>query len=150
MRSVAILIGAEFDMPLMPWTEDLSVGVEELDADHRQLFAMVNALFDAVEGGSSGDLLAAFFDALVDYTRDHFAREEALMAACHYPGLPSHRMEHFQLAERGHQLRGQFLLGDAEPVSRDLLGLFNGWLTTHIRITDGAYIGCVGVGAAGN
>ena len=131
-------------MPLMQWTEELSVGVESLDDDHRQLFAMVNGLFDAIEGGTGGELLGALFDALVDYTRDHFTREEALMAARHYPGLAAHRAEHAQLAERVHALRRNFLGGvakplKAEPVGQELLVLFKTWLTSHIRVTDCGY-----------
>ena len=126
-------------MPLMLWTEELSVGVEALDADHRQLFAMVNGLFDAIEGGTEAELLGALFDAIIDYTRDHFAREEALMAVRHYPGLAAHRIEHIQLAERVHELRRNFLAGGLEPVRQDLLVLFKTWLTSHIRVTDCGY-----------
>ena len=126
-------------MPLMLWTEELSVGVEALDEDHRQLFAMVNGLFDAIGGGTGGELLTALFDALAAYTRDHFAREEALMAARHYPGLPAHRAEHLQLAERVQELRRSFLAGSVEPVSQELLVLFKTWLTSHIRVTDFGY-----------
>ncbi len=126
-------------MPLMLWTEELSVGIEEFDADHRQLFAMVNGLFNAFEVGTGAELLGALFDALIDYTRDHFAREEARMAACHYPGLSTHRAEHLQLAERVHELRRHFLAGSVEQVNRDLLVLFKTWLTSHIRVTDHGY-----------
>ena len=126
-------------MAFASWNEELSVGVEALDADHRQLFAMVNGLFDAIEGGTGNDLLAALFDALVDYTRDHFAREEALMAARHFPGLAAHRAEHIQLAESVHQLRQRFLAGAAEAVGHELLVLFKTWLTSHIRVSDRAY-----------
>ncbi|MEI6557918.1 MAG: bacteriohemerythrin [Rhodospirillaceae bacterium] len=124
-------------MPLMLWTEDLSVGVDSLDADHQQLFAMVNGLFDALEGGCAEPLLAALFDALIDYTRGHFTREEALMAARHYPGLA--RAEHVELAARVDALRDRFLSGSAEPVSQELLVLFKTWLTSHIRVTDCGY-----------
>ena len=126
-------------MPFASWTEELSVGVDALDEDHRQLFAMVNGLFDAIEGGTGGELLAALFDALVDYTRGHFAREEALMAARHFPGLAAHRAEHIQLTESVHHLRQRFLAGAAEAVGHELLVLFKTWLTSHIRVSDCAY-----------
>lgn len=126
-------------MPLMLWDQELSVGVEAIDAEHRQLFAMVNGLFDAIEGGTGGDLLAALFDALIAYTRDHFAREEALMAERHYPGLAAHRAEHRELAERVLALRQTFLSGAIEQVNQELLVLFKTWLTSHIRITDCGY-----------
>ena len=126
-------------MPLMLWTEELSVGVEALDEDHRKLFAMVNGLFDAIEDGTGTVLPGALFDALLDYTRDHFAREEALMAARRYPGLAAHRTEHAELAERVHELRQNFLAGSLEPVRGELLVLFKTWLTSHIRVTDCGY-----------
>ena len=126
-------------MPLMQWTEELSVGVESLDDDHRQLFAMVNGLFDAIEGGTGAGLMSALFDALLAYTRDHFAREEALMAERHYPELAAHRVEHAELAERVHALRRSFLTDGGDGVGQELLVLFKTWLTSHIRVTDRAY-----------
>jgi len=126
-------------MPLLNWSPDLSVGVDALDDDHRQLFALVNQVHDAIQAGCAEPLLAPLFDRLVDYAREHFRREEALMDEGHYPGLAAHREEHLLLATRVHELRRRFVGGSVENLNLELLVLFKTWLTSHIRISDLQY-----------
>ena len=126
-------------MPLLQWSDDLSVGVEALDCDHKHLFAVVNDVFDAVGTGAEGPRLVTLFDQLITYTRDHFAREEALMAAGHFPGLAAHRVEHAELAGKVIELRRRFFEHTLDERNPELLVLFKTWLMSHIRVTDLQY-----------
>jgi len=126
-------------MPLMQWCPDMSVGVEDLDADHRRLVALLNEAHDAILAGTAGTLLAPALDRLAAYCRDHFAREEALMEACGFPELAAHRAEHAELASRVHGLRDRLLGGSVENLNMELLVLFKTWLTSHIRVSDARY-----------
>ena len=56
-------------MPLMNWTEKLSVGVAVIDDDHKKLVAMVNELYDAMQAGRGKDTLGRILDGLVQYTK---------------------------------------------------------------------------------
>ena len=50
-------------MPLMTWTDRMSVGVAVLDEDHRKLVAMVNELYDAMQAGQGKEKLGRVLEA---------------------------------------------------------------------------------------
>ena len=56
------------EMPLMNWTDKLSVGVAVIDDDHKKLVGMVNELYDAMQSGRGKDSLGRILDGLVQYT----------------------------------------------------------------------------------
>jgi len=126
-------------MALVQWHEDLSVGIELLDQDHRCLFSMLNELYDAVQYGTEATVITSLLDRLVLYTQDHFRHEEALMAECGYPDLINHRSEHNHLTAKVSELRQRLTDRSLESLSLELLVLFKTWLTSHIRISDFQY-----------
>ena len=82
----------------MQWDSRHSVGNETLDDQHRNIVAQCNALddclADAGEDGDEGDRkFRKIFDELMALSREHFATEEALLAASGYPMLDEHRNE---------------------------------------------------------
>ncbi len=79
------------------WDEAYSVGVDEIDEQHRALFELGNSL--------SGDELTQgeikkYIMELYRYTRKHFAAEEKLMKESDYPGATAHRALHGELISR--------------------------------------------------
>lgn len=100
--------------PRLVWREEWCLGIEALDTDHRELVRLLNLLLESqgqaledseghqadggqrpVEPGQEADLAA-----LIAHLREHFRREEELMAAIAYAGLEDHRSEHaMQIAE---------------------------------------------------
>ena len=126
-------------MALVQWQESLSVGVGALDQDHRSMFSMLNQMNDALQDGTEGAMMAPLLDRLLLYTREHFAREEALMAECGYPDLAAHRREHQQLAVQVRALHQRLTDGSTESLGREVLVLFKTWLTSHIRVSDFLY-----------
>src|SRR5271166_1440668 len=81
-------------MPLMVWTEDMSVGVKAIDNDHKKLIDMLNELNDGILAGKTSLALESVIEGLLRYTKFHFAREERLFAETGYPGGPAHKAEH--------------------------------------------------------
>ena len=77
-------------MPLMTWTDKLSVGVGVIDEDHKKLVGMVNELYDAMQAGQGRDSLGRILNGLVQYTKFHFAREEKCFAQTGYPAAVPH------------------------------------------------------------
>ncbi|MCG6535935.1 MAG: hemerythrin domain-containing protein, partial [Syntrophales bacterium LBB04] len=65
------------------WDPKYSVCVELLDAQHRELFAIMNRLTDIYESGSK-DLLPVLQD-LVKYVMDHFSAEDKILIKASYP-----------------------------------------------------------------
>lgn len=82
----------------MQWTEDLKVGVTFIDADHEDFLTLLNAAAAA----SDADFPTCF-EALAHHTREHFAREEALMDETGFFAVDIHKREHARvLAEVEH------------------------------------------------
>lgn len=80
-------------MPLV-WTQDLSVGVKEIDAQHRELFKRINSLLDAMGEGKGKGEVGRLLDFLEGYVVLHFRTEQSHMARTFYPGYRAHRKEH--------------------------------------------------------
>jgi hemerythrin len=96
------------------WRDDWLLGIETVDADHKELVRLLNLLLSEKINGprdrvaphspsapsQPGRDQVARFGALVDHLHDHFRREEAIMLSVGYPDFEAHRGEHsMQIAE---------------------------------------------------
>jgi hemerythrin len=128
-------------MALLSWDDAYLVNINEVDIQHRKLFALANDVHDAVLLNAAGPALRRTLEELVKYTRYHFATEEKLMEDYRYPGLESHRLEHDTLTEQ--VLDFWDMYNEGKPVhSLEFLNFLKDWLVNHILIVDkkmGAY-----------
>jgi len=60
-------------MSIMKWNDAYSVGVEEIDNQHKGLVNNLNELFDAMSIGKANDVLGKILDQLIRYAQIHFA-----------------------------------------------------------------------------
>ncbi|MBE9532262.1 MAG: hemerythrin, partial [Proteobacteria bacterium] len=72
-------------MQRVKWHDGLSVGVDEIDGQHRALFKAVNAFLDSVESASNMDDVAVVITFLEEYLEVHFETEERAMIEHGYP-----------------------------------------------------------------
>lgn len=129
-------------MSLMIWTSAMSVGVPELDEDHRVLIRIVNQLAESKKNDDHAGILRQSIYSLLRYAEFHFAREEKVLAACDFPGITHHKQVH--RAFTAHMQKLAKALDDdetpaAEIVSQDLLYYLKDWLNHHILIEDMSY-----------
>lgn len=125
-------------MAFMTWNDDLSVGVETLDKQHTVLVETLNDLHAAMMKGQARAVAGELLHKLVKYTRDHFASEEAMMAATNYVALPTHRLKHRELTKQVEDFVARYENGDI-TLSVQLLNFLSEWLTTHIQGEDKQY-----------
>lgn len=123
----------------MVWDRILSVGVEEIDDDHRRLLDLFNILNHSVTEGSAPEYLAAVLEELINCTAWHFSHEERLMLRHGYEGLAQHRAEHEELIRSARELQHKILQAGLQVAEEDLVYLER-WLTQHI-LTDDAKLG---------
>jgi len=117
----------------MKWTEAMSVGVEDLDEDHRQLIHLINAL-------NYGDAdFAHIFNQLLDYTCGHFEREEAFLEGIGYPGISGHRAQHDAFADQVSVMLKRHKDGIVEDEDAQVKDFLWTWLKGHILIEDLRY-----------
>jgi hemerythrin-like metal-binding protein len=125
-------------MALMTWNSSYSVGIRTLDHQHTGLFENLNDLHTAMMKGHAQSLTGPLLRKLADYTRKHFAAEEALMASTRYPGLASHRELHRGLTRQVEEYVARFEKGEI-TLNLQLLDFLRNWLTNHIQKTDKEY-----------
>ena len=117
------------------WDNILSIGVDEIDEDHRKLIHIFNILNHAVAEKESAEYLAACLDELIYCTVWHFSHEERLMLKHRYEGIEEHKAAHRELIEAARELQGQ-LLQTGQRVADEQIVFLERWLTAHILTTD--------------
>lgn len=76
------------------WKPDMSVGLPEIDEDHRQLLRIFNEFSAAAEAGQGPEHLAATLEQLIRYVSYHFRHEENFFMRTNYPDYAIHKAEH--------------------------------------------------------
>ncbi len=79
---------------LLPWTDDLLIGVPAIDKQHAQLASVLNRVAEAVKTGQSQERIRSLLEELLALTRYHFETEERLMERVNYAGREAHVREH--------------------------------------------------------
>ncbi|MGB2602658.1 MAG: bacteriohemerythrin [Candidatus Sulfotelmatobacter sp.] len=126
-------------MPLMTWTEKLSVSVKVLDDDHKRLIALINDLHDGLKAGHGKETLGKILDGLVSYTRFHFEREEQFFAKTGYPNSHAHKKEHDDLTHQVLSVQAKYKGGADTTLSMEVMDFLKTWLTNHIQGSDQKY-----------
>jgi hemerythrin len=125
-------------MALMIWNDTLSVGVKELDDQHRGLVQTLNDLHAAMIKGQASQATGELLRKLVDYTRRHFATEEKFLRSANYPAFAAHHAKHIDLTHQVETYVERFESGEA-TVSVHLLSFLRDWLMNHIQKEDRNY-----------
>jgi len=125
-------------MALVVWNDTLSVGVKSVDDQHTVLFNTINDLHAAMMKGQARTMIGGLLQKLLDYTRNHFSEEEAMLQTVRYPGLPEHRVMHRNLTKQVEDYIARHEKGDL-TLSNELASFLSDWLKTHILNVDQTY-----------
>ena len=121
------------------WTDKYSVGIQEVDDQHKRLVELVNDLYEAMTAGRGSEVLGTVFNTLLAYTRTHFAEEEKLMQQCGFPGFSEHKQLHERLTQQVIDLGEQFREGKSS-LTVHVATFLKDWLVKHIQGTDRKYV----------
>jgi hemerythrin len=121
---------------MIAWKPSLSVGVEEIDAQHQELFRRAGLFLESLGTASRKDtgILLSFLRL---YCVSHFGAEEAWMRETDFPGAAAHQKQHdgfikdlMALTAQHEKPRGPGLQPErvAEWLER--------WLTAHVTRVD--------------
>ena len=120
------------------WTDDLSVGVEEIDDQHKELIRRVNQLATAVLKKVGKNKIKSTLNYMNQYAEYHFLFEESYMAQYDYPGLGDHKNEHQRFKTVCRKLKSDFEKeGATENFALKLQMFLIDWLILHLQNYDG-------------
>lgn len=128
-------------MAYMNWSDDLSVGVSEIDEQHKNLVAQINALHDAMRSGQGKEALEKILGELAAYTRYHFGTEEKYMQRFGYPAYAAHKAEHDAFVAKVADFQAAYASGRL-GLSIDVMKFLRDWVATHIKGNDARYTSC--------
>ncbi len=117
------------------WSNSFAIGLPMIDAQHKQLFELIDGLHQAMRGGKSKEVLAAVLGKLVDYTVKHFGAEEGIMRSRNYSSLSEHMLIHEQFTARIREFEKQHKAGRV-LMTIELMDFLQNWLVSHIRTID--------------
>lgn len=123
---------------LFHWTDDLSVSIPEIDAQHKVMIGYINDAYKAMQDRSSGDEIKKILKNLLDYSRVHFADEEKLLMESSYPETKEHQIEHLEYCNRILDFYAQFVSGESNLAVK-IAPYLRGWLYNHIMVSDKKY-----------
>jgi len=120
---------------MFEWKPEFAVGMPHIDAQHRELFRLAEALYVAMSAGQGKAALEGTLDRLVKYTEEHFAAEERLMRLNDYTFQAAHKAEHRALTRKVVDFQTEFNHGRA-TLAVPVLQFLRSWLEGHIKQSD--------------
>ena len=122
-------------MPLFKWSKSHAVHINEIDAQHRNLYLMADELHRAILGGADTSRTLELLKALIASAEDHFTYEERLMRSSQYSAFAWHKQQHDTVRKRANQFVPRIESGESEAAIL-LLEFLSGWLRDHTSLTD--------------
>ena len=119
----------------LAWDDLLSVGVDEIDDDHRKLVSLFNILNHSVTQGDDQEYLEAVLEELINCTVWHFSHEERLMLKYGYGAYEEHKAVHKELIKSALALQLK-IREEGSLVSSEDIEFLEHWLTEHILTAD--------------
>jgi hemerythrin len=122
-------------MPLVQWSNSVSVKNDEIDKQHKKLFDLLNNLHDAMTEGKGRQVVGNTLQGLFDYTRTHFIYEEDLLKKMSSPKYASHKAEHDQFVLKVMKLNREYQEGNG-TITIEVTAFVKEWLVKHIQGVD--------------
>ena len=123
---------------IIEWNESYSVGVKQIDEEHKTIFSLINRLSTAISENKGKEVLGDVLLELKAYTVTHFQTEENLMKEKGFVGYDAHKAEHDDLIEQVVDLHERFA-SDVKVLNVEVIGFLVSWLNNHIAVTDKSY-----------
>lgn len=120
-------------MAFINWTDDYKVGVRQLDADHKELFEIMNHLHALVTAGIDATKLTTIIDRLCTLCVQNFKYEEDLFDRTGYPNAAMHRGTHKISVEMMAHFRRDIAHTESGALAEELLMTLKGWALLQMQ-----------------
>lgn len=121
------------------FTDDYLTGIALVDAEHKELFRIVdkaNQLVKSFDSLSGYDNIMQILNELKEYTKEHFSDEEEYMETIHYEGLSAQKRAHEAFIDKLENIDLNQVDQNPQEYLQELLEFLLGWLINHILYTD--------------
>jgi len=125
-------------MPLLNWRAEYSVNQEVLDSHHKQLFSLLNTVYENVMNSLEVCSVLPLIDELMEYTRSHFTMEEQHMRDNGYQEIDAHISKHREFTHTIEAIKSHYH-GNNLEAAQELMVVLGEWLLQHVLKEDMKY-----------
>lgn len=120
---------------LLEWRDAYSLGIAEIDHEHRAMIAEINRLHDTLGHDAPVDDVIDCLGEILAHITAHFALEEKNMRALKYSGYPEHKSDHERLLDELQEISADVAeRGRYEPSM--LAARLDAWFMQHFGSHD--------------
>ncbi|MEG6586888.1 bacteriohemerythrin [Dendrosporobacter sp. 1207_IL3150] len=126
-------------MAMVAWKDEYSIGVADIDEQHKELFEIVNRTQELLKNElivDKYDGIVAIINELKEYTIFHFKAEEEYMFKNGYKKFFSHKVLHQDFIEKIEKIDFAQLDNDQNKYLEGILVFVCEWLLDHILKED--------------
>ncbi len=121
----------------LAWAEELSVGNELIDSDHKKLITMVNGIEYMIRARDNFALPQAL-EQLEHWASVHFAKEENIARAIKFP-FDQHSLAHKYLLKEVQHMKDELVAKDgiwSDGAAEHYSKFLSDWLANHVIDAD--------------
>lgn len=119
--------------------EIYKTGIDSIDAEHRRLFEIAEEAYQLQQNEfipDKYDNLVSILEELRDYTKTHFAHEEAYMKEIGYKGMFTQKVQHDAFIQKLEDMDLSAIDENSDAAISDILKFLTDWLVDHILHVD--------------
>lgn len=126
---------------MFKWDEKYSVGVQSIDNQHKEIFSILDRLYNSLKRGRVEIVLDQIIPELEDYIAHHFKTEEFFFDRFSYTETDEHIAEHEGFKQKMKDIKAEIRTGRTS-LSFDLMIFLKNWIEHHILLVDKKYSAC--------
>lgn len=122
--------------PLLEWSDEYLIGVEELDFEHKDLFDRLNELHKELARHDDKAQIEDCLGEIHARVLAHFALEEKFMRDTNFPNYEQHKRQHDDFLEVIVEIIDEFRTGSELSYGDALEAQLQHWIIHHITSSD--------------
>ncbi|SGZ07132.1 bacteriohemerythrin [Moritella viscosa] len=124
----------------LEWNEDMRVGIDEIDAEHKNILSIIALIIEAIDTNANAEAIEQYFSDLAFYTAAHFKHEETVMQGMMFDGFIEHQQIHQAFLDKIPELKKQILDSENPGATEQVSQFLYDWVIEHILISDMDYV----------
>ena len=122
-------------MSLLRWREEFSIGIADVDQEHRELVELISILQKDLRVGTDTAIIVRALENIYTQIASHFALEEKIMRDMRYPAMAVHQEDHETLLDDLRDIIDQ-VRDDGVLDETGLTDDLDRWFSDHFRTHD--------------
>ncbi len=120
------------------WSDDYSVGLKEIDNQHKKLLNIINKLYNSFINRDDEKIMTEILNDMAEYTEYHFKNEEKYFMRFNYPNMQEHMKYHKIYINKINEFKKD--LEQNKKITYTVMNFLRNWIVEHIQGKDPDYV----------